>query len=385
MVLAALIISMPLLRGRAKAIDPGVSDMVVYRDQLRELETDVERGVLSPSEAETSRIEISRRLLAADARERAALATSPKSPSRIAVAALCCSVVLGSLGLYSVIGAPGMPDQPLAERIKRIPQEEAERQLAESVNLPRVLGAQETELLERLQTILSDRPDDLKGHQLLASTLDSIGDHAGAWRAQESVVRILGEDATADDISRQAELMILAAGGYVAPEADQVLARALQTNPSDQRARYYSGMSLAQNGKPDLAMRLWNGLLSEGAPDAAWKDSVIAQMRQLSESTGAPLPQTALRGPTQEDIEAASEMSEDDRTAMIRSMVEGLSDRLATEGGSSAEWARLIRALGVLGETEQAGDIYSEAQETFASDTDALAEIKSAAESVGLK
>ena len=55
------------------------------------------------------------------------------------------------------------------------------------------------------------------------------------------------------------------------------------------------------------------------------------------------------RGPTAGDVAAAGEMSEADRKEMIRGMVTQLSDRLATEGGPPAEWARLIRALGVFG------------------------------------
>ena len=34
---------------------------------------------------------------------------------------------------------------------------------------------------------------------------------------------------------------------------------------------------------------------------------------------------------------------------MISNMVEGLANRLVSEGGTSEEWARLIKALSVLG------------------------------------
>ena len=54
----------PMLRGSARADRRSSYDMQIYRDQLREVEADRSRGLLNDEEAEATRIEISRRLLA---------------------------------------------------------------------------------------------------------------------------------------------------------------------------------------------------------------------------------------------------------------------------------------------------------------------------------
>jgi len=72
------------------------------------------------------------------------------------------------------------------------------------------------------------------------------------------------------------------------------------------------------------------------------------------------------------------ELSEDQQ-AQIRGMVEGLAARLASDGGSADEWARLVRALIVLGETDRARAIATEAESVFASQPDALALIRAEA------
>ena len=90
------------------------------------------------------------------------------------------------------------------------------------------------------------------------------------------------------------------------------------------------------------------------------------------------------RGPSAEDVEAAGEMSAADRMQMIEGMVSGLSDRLATEGGTAQEWAQLITALGVLGRREQAFAVYSNAQEVFAQDPGAIDQINRAAQQAGV-
>jgi cytochrome c-type biogenesis protein CcmH len=95
------------------------------------------------------------------------------------------------------------------------------------------------------------------------------------------------------------------------------------------------------------------------------------------------LPAPRLKGPSAADIEAASDMSAEDREDFIRSMVAQLSDRLATEGGSAAEWARLISSYGILGEVENAKIIWTEAQAVFGSDQGAMEQLRAAAKSAG--
>lgn len=63
-------------------------------------------------------------------------------------------------------------------------------------------------------------------------------------------------------------------------------------------------------------------------------------------------------GPTQEDIAAASQMSADDRAAMIEGMVARLEDRLTTEGGTAEEWLRLLNAYVQLDRMDDANRIY---------------------------
>jgi len=90
------------------------------------------------------------------------------------------------------------------------------------------------------------------------------------------------------------------------------------------------------------------------------------------------------RGPTSEDIENAAEMSPSERMEMIGSMVVGLSERLATEGGPARDWARLISSLGVLGDWERAAAIHANAVEVFAGDQNAIELINAAGRKAGV-
>jgi len=65
-------------------------------------------------------------------------------------------------------------------------------------------------------------------------------------------------------------------------------------------------------------------------------------------------------------------------------MVDRLGARLADQGGSPQEWGQLLGALGVLGRTEQAVEIWQEAQAVFAGQTEALAIIRAGAARAGV-
>jgi cytochrome c-type biogenesis protein CcmH len=401
----AALMALAMVRARrGGTLDSGTADVQVYRDQLAEVDRDLARGVLSPDEAEQVRIEISRRLLEAD-RKMAAGEDEARAPSRAtsAVALVVGAVVVGgAVALYWRIGAPGYPDLPLAARIEaadaaranRPTQAAAEAEMAARV--PSVTNAdpRHLQLVEQLREALAERPDDLTGYTLLARNEAALGNFAAARAAQERVIDLKGDSATASDYSDLADLMILAAGGFVSPEAEQVLVQALRRDPQNGTALYYSGLLYAQTGRPDRAFAVWRPLMEGSPPDAPWYLPIRAQIEDLASRAGVnytppPPPMRAgtgdgLRGPTAEDIEAAGDMTAEDRQAMIENMVAGLSDRLATEGGTAEEWARLITALGVLGRTDEARAIADEATTAFAAEPDSLPLIEAARQRAGI-
>jgi cytochrome c-type biogenesis protein CcmH len=69
---------------------------------------------------------------------------------------------------------------------------------------------------------------------------------------------------------------------------------------------------------------------------------------------------------------------------MIRGMVAGLAERLATQGGTEQDWARLINAYGVLGEQDRAQEIWAEAQVVFAAEPERLEVVRAAAARAGV-
>src|SRR5205823_1833009 len=108
------------LRRQPTSGGEGGNDSAVYRDQLYEIERDLRAGSLGASEAQAARIEVSRRLLAAEETgaiiRDASAQMGARNPQRTRLlSGVIAAIVLtfGAAGLYVALGSPNLPGQPI--------------------------------------------------------------------------------------------------------------------------------------------------------------------------------------------------------------------------------------------------------------------------------
>ncbi|MER8462211.1 c-type cytochrome biogenesis protein CcmI [Mesorhizobium sp. M1396] len=362
---ASLAVLLPLAASSKGASSSGDHDLEVYRDQLSELDRDAARGLIQPAEAAEARAEIARRILRLDN----AATTDQASVGRASVAARLVAtaavlvVPLVSWGLYSQLGSPDLPSQPLSERLAKNPADS-------SVD----------ELVARAEAHLAANPSDGRGWDVLAPVYLRMQRFSDAAAAYRNAIRLDGDSAV-----RQAglgEAIAGAAGGIVSADAQNAFEAALKLDPANAKASFYLAVALAQEGRTKQAATAWRAMLGKLPPESPWRSAV----EQALARSGSPAVASggATNGPDAGDIDAASSMSPADREAMISTMVARLDDKLRQNPRDPEGWMRLVRSYVVLGKADQAREALGRAIAVFGADSDEAKKITAFAATLGL-
>lgn len=376
-----LAITRPLMRPAEQVATDAAADIAVYKDQLNEIATDEARGTLATSEAESARAEIARRLLRVTQEkpqsERAGGA-GPRNRFTVPVA-LATSLVLPivSLGLYLVYGAPGMPAQPLGERL-------AEASTAGSAN----------DLVAKVEERLREAPDDGRGWDVIAPVYAAMGRSSDAATAYQNAIRLLGE--TPKRLQGFATARIRMENGIVPDDARKALERELALAPKSIEPRIWLALAKEQDGHLAEAAADYKSILAEAPAGTPWRKAIEERLANIEPGSAAatvgkpasapetPAATTEGQPPQSPDASAVMSMSPEDRQAFITRMVEGLAARLKADGSDAAGWVKLIRAYEVLGRHDDAVKALSDARANLKGNQGGLAQVDELARQLGL-
>lgn len=385
-VAVTLLMVTPLLR--PQDVDDDNPDIAIYRAQLAEIDRDLERDLLAPDEAERARAEVARRLLAAN--KAAKVPDDAGTPTPWLSTAIGVIMLGVGFGTYWAIGAPGYTDLPLQDRLAASEEMRTNRPSQDALEAaapappPVDVPDDYREAIDQLRIIAPTRPDDLEAWSRLTFHEVELRNYASAADAQAQVNMIKGDATELADLQRLLDLKVVAAGGLVSPEAEEVIGQIFDRDEQNTAARYYLGALYNQTDRPDLALRLWRDIIETGDPNNFHIASARTQVSDAAFRAGVEYAVPEARGPSFEQMDAASDMSAEDRQAMIGGMVSGLASRLANEGGPAQDWARLIRAYGVLGDQEAARTVWTEAQQVFVSSMRGMEILTNAARDAGV-
>jgi cytochrome c-type biogenesis protein CcmH len=345
------------------------SDLAVYRDQLGEIGRDQAAGLIGQTEAQAARVEVSRRLLAAaDAQAQDERAAAPVAWRRRAVALAALIVLpLGAGALYLALGSPTLPDHPLAARLAA-----------------RGGGAPLDALIARVQAHLERNPEDGRGWEVIAPVYVRLGRFEDAVKARRNALRLNGQ--TAEREALLGEALVFAANGVVTADAKVAFEKALALDAAQVQARYFLGLAAEQDGDRVQAASIWRALVAAAPPEAPWLDFVRAALARVDDA-GSAGNSVARSGsePSEEQVAAASNLSAEQRSAMIAGMVERLAERLQRDGSDVQGWLRLVRSYIVLGERDKARAAIVEARRALAGDEPKLRQLDDLVKGLGLE
>jgi len=407
--IAAIFAAAPFIRRRERRRLESEKGLAVYRDQLKEVDAEVTQGALDPAQGDATRTEIKRRMLAVTPEPDAAwppLSSAERSFMALGVTAV---VVLGSVILFANTADLGSSSQGAAPGGASAAAAPAAADAAGSsvqgagaTSAPAAAEGGQTplpsvdELVQRLVTRLEKNPKDVEGWRMLGWSYFNVGKFKEAAEAYGHAVDLNPD--SAEYREGQIESLVRAADGNVTPEAKAAIEETLKRHADDTRALFFKAVALDQDGDRAGAEKIWTALKDRLPPTDPWAKEVAKKLGPATDAAtagdaaataaSAPTPApstTATKGPTADDIRAADAMSANDRSAMIRSMVNSLADRLDKSPHDADGWTRLIRSWMVLGEADKAKAALESALKAFADDPDQTQKLIAAAEQSGVK
>lgn len=401
----------PLLGPSDASPPPHSADLAVYRDQLRAIDVEREQGLLDPSEAEAARTELARRLLraadeaqveAADSEVARQSAPSqgggPQSSgmaTRPLVFVASAAIPILSIGIYLLVGSPNLPDLPLAERTA---QGNPDRSI--------------TDLIGMVEARLRNHPDDGRGWEVLAPVYMKQQRFDDAARAYANALRVNGE--SAERVAGFAEALVMANNGLVVPDARKAYKRLLALAPDRPEPRFWLALAKEQDGDLSGGIADLDAMLKSAPNDAPWRSLVQSKLDEMRNAVagggtrsgqeadsssdvaaragGAGAAASGGRasgtqppaGPGAAEIAAAAQMTDEERSAFIAKMVDGLAARLAANGKDLEGWKRLARAYKVMGREAEAAKALADARRAFDGDKAALEVLDALARDLGI-
>ena len=270
----------PLLqKSEAKKTDANASaNVIIYQDQLKELEADLKTGLIGEDQYQPEKESIERRLLE-DVKSKAPLTGRvPSTRTSVIVYALSVFIPVGAVAFYLLVGNPkALSSAPAATGLPSAAQ--PERQMS-----PQQIAANVDKLAERLK----QNPNDAQGWLMLARSYIMLERYAEAAKAYERATALNANDA--DLWADYAEALALSNGQNLAGKPTEAINRALQVDPSNQKALDLAGSAAFQSGDYQKAISYWQQLLKQlpaGSEELRTISAQIAKAKELAGGKGS--------------------------------------------------------------------------------------------------
>ena len=270
MALFALIFTVPpLLRKRQPGkVDRNRLNAAVVKEQLTELQADLDAGKLDQTAYAAARHDLERELL--DELDKDDTPTEQNTHSgRWAIALFVPLIPLLAIALYQQLGARNLLDKIETGQVQ---QASTGNGAAPPHNIEKVVA--------KLAQRLSEQPDNLEGWVLLARAYGSMQRFQESANAYKQARRLAGDQP--DLLIDYADMLVSANGGSFSDEVGQLLQTALQQQPGNLKGLWLMGHWKYQRGDNSGAIEDWQQVARQLPPGNAEDAAAISQQIQMA-------------------------------------------------------------------------------------------------------
>ncbi len=247
----------------------------IYRDQITELERDLDNDVLSQDQFEQGRTEIEHRLL--DDVSNTDESTSVEAPalgssSRMTAIALVVFVPVLAILLYSILGTPAglAPDEFRPEPMSQQSQSDQINQMV-------------TTLAARLE----DEPNNAEGWRMLGRSYLVLERFADARKAFEKAVNFIPNDPQL--LADLADTIAMTSGQSLRGRPIQLIKQALVLDPQHEKALWLAGTAAYEEQDYRAALGYWQRLYAIQPPGSEGAQQMQRNIAEVQTLLGDPV------------------------------------------------------------------------------------------------
>ncbi|CAH0352952.1 c-type cytochrome biogenesis protein CcmI [Aquabacterium sp. CECT 9606] len=270
--MALLFVLPPLLRTGVSSgsdVSSGALNLQVLRDQLRELDADLQAGTIDAQAHQSARHELELRVAqdvhAAPARLQANLR---QHWSALAVVVL---VSLVAVSAYRAVGTPqGLNVASAAHSAT------SNQPMGDAAAGGQVTAEQIEAMVARLAEKLKAKPDDANGWRMLAKSYETLRRFDQAVDAYQHLLKLMPNDSAA--MVDYAVTLAMSSGQSLSGEPERIINRALEIDPGNLQALALAGSAAFERHDYAKAVTPWRKILALAPPDSDMARSIAASI-----------------------------------------------------------------------------------------------------------
>ncbi len=261
--IAALLILLPLfviLITLLKTNNEDDTDLAgntdLYQQRLSEIESDIDNGLLSGTEAKKVKKEYQRALLIQDENKLLSDNNSKIEPSSLTITAIFFLILIPAfvISLYDHLGKPEIITQiALLSEFNNAQNKEEKLASVEK-------------MLTQLEQRLINEPDDVDGWLMLTNSYSTLERYPEALRAVNNLYRLRGNDPTV--LIRYADILSMTNGGIYAGRPTELINEALRLDPDNSSGLWLAGLAANERGDIEDSIIYWQRLLPKLEQDS---------------------------------------------------------------------------------------------------------------------
>lgn len=257
------------------------ANVLIYRDQLTELDADLKNNTISKEQYDAGRREMERRVLEDTLESLHDTPADATGQGKWAAIALSVVLPLAAVGLYLKLGTP----QSVSPEMASADAAQANGQAPHGVSMDKI-----REMADKLAERLKQQPNDAEGWAMLARSYRVLGQFKEASDAYQHAIKLVPGDAQL--YADYADAMGMAQGQNLEGEPMRLIEQSLKLDPNNIKALALAGTAAYDKKDFSAASDYWQKAIQLSPPDSEFTRSLQASLEDAkSQAGGKPLAQ----------------------------------------------------------------------------------------------